>query len=102
MTINNTPIPKRLKEARISAGLSQKELGIAAGVDEFSSSARMNQYETGKHVPDYLTLKNIGKILNCPVSYFYTEDDLLAEVVLLFNDLSQDKKKEALNSIKNM
>lgn len=40
-------IYKRLKEARLEAGLSQKRLGIAAGVDEFVVSARMNQYETG-------------------------------------------------------
>ncbi len=28
---------KRLKEARTAAGLSQKKLGIAAGIDEFCS-----------------------------------------------------------------
>jgi transcriptional regulator with XRE-family HTH domain len=51
-----SPVSKRRKDARIAAGLSLKSLGIAAGIDEFSASARMNQYETGKHTPDYLIL----------------------------------------------
>lgn len=32
---------KRLKEARLAAGLSQKKLGIAAGIDEFVASTRI-------------------------------------------------------------
>ncbi|EDH9073974.1 transcriptional regulator, partial [Salmonella enterica subsp. enterica serovar Agbeni] len=31
---------KRLKEARLAAGFSQKKLGIAAGIDEFVASTR--------------------------------------------------------------
>lgn len=76
-----SPVGKRLKEARTAAGYSQKQLGIAAGIDEFSASARMNQYETGRHVPDYVTLKNIGTVLNVPPAYFYCDDDRLAELV---------------------
>ncbi|MBI2774381.1 helix-turn-helix transcriptional regulator, partial [Candidatus Dependentiae bacterium] len=71
----SSPICKRLKEARLAAKLSQKKLGIAAGIDEFSASARMNQYETGKHTPDYLSLKHIAKALNLPTAYFYAESD---------------------------
>ena len=79
--LNTSPLPKRLKEARQSAGLSQKELGVKAGIDEFSASARMNQYETGKHTPDFLILKKIAKVLNVPTAYFYAEDDDLAEMI---------------------
>lgn len=52
-------ISKRLKEARMAAGLSQKQLGIAAGIDEFVASPRMNQYETGKHCPGFDMLQRI-------------------------------------------
>ncbi len=45
------PYPKRLKEARKAMGLSQEKLGIKAGIDEFSASARMNQYEKGSTYP---------------------------------------------------
>jgi DNA-binding XRE family transcriptional regulator len=45
-------VAKRLKEARLLAGISQKKLGIKAGIDEFTASARINQYEKGAHMPN--------------------------------------------------
>jgi len=85
-------VSKRLKEARIAAGFSQKSLGIAAGIDEFSASARMNQYETGKHAPDYLMLTRIAKILKVPTAYFYTESDEMAELVRIYGRLKKSEK----------
>lgn len=96
MKMTNTPINKRLKEARLAAGLSQKKLGIDAGIDEFSASARMNQYETGKHTPDYLTLKNIAKILKVPVAFFYAESDELARWILIFFKISKAERLKYL------
>jgi transcriptional regulator with XRE-family HTH domain len=43
----------RVLTARQSAGLSQERLGVAAGIEEASASHRMNQYERGKHEPDF-------------------------------------------------
>ena len=94
-----SPVPKRLKEARLAMGISQKKLGISAGMDEFSASARMNHYEIGRHTPDYLTLKRIADVLNLPVAYFYTEDNDLAEVIKLFNKLKKDDKATILKKI---
>lgn len=88
----NSPIPKRLKEARRAAKISQKKLGIAAGMDEFSASARMNHYEKGRHTPDYSMLKRIAKVLKLPVAFFYAESDELAQFIKLFggfNKISQ-------------
>ena len=48
---------KRLKEARTGIGLSQKQLGIQAGLDPSVASPRMNQYEKGSHLPDINTAK---------------------------------------------
>lgn len=79
-----SPLPKRLKEARLAAKLSQKELGIAAGIDRFSASPRINQYETGKHTPDFLTLKNLAEVLSVPTAFFYAEEDELAEAIKQF------------------
>ncbi|AOW57843.1 TPA: helix-turn-helix transcriptional regulator [Legionella pneumophila] len=67
--------PKRLNEAHIAAGLSQKQLGISAGIDEFSANPRINQYETGKHMPDFTTLKRLTKALPISTAYFYAEED---------------------------
>lgn len=92
------PVAKRLKEARQRAGLSQKELGIRAGIDEFSASPRINQYEKGKHTPDYTTLVQLGTVLNVPVPYFYCEDDILAEMILRFSALQRQEQQRLIKS----
>lgn len=40
----------RLKAARKMAGISQKNLGIKAGLDEFVASTRINRYELGVYM----------------------------------------------------
>jgi transcriptional regulator with XRE-family HTH domain len=70
----------RLKQARLRVGLSQEKLGKLAGIDPMSASARMNQYERGKHSPDYQLMCRVAEILNMPVSWFYTEDEELARL----------------------
>ncbi|CAH0222237.1 helix-turn-helix transcriptional regulator [Erwinia aphidicola] len=71
----------RLKEARLRKGISQQKLGVLAGIDEATSSARMNQYERGIHVPDFELVCRLASILNVPSCYFYTVEDELAELV---------------------
>ena len=73
----------RLKQARLAAGLSQKMLGIEAGIDEFVASTRINRYELGVHKPDLLIAKKLADVLNVPVAFFYTDaDDDLAQLLL--------------------
>ncbi len=99
---NKTPIHKRLKEIRKMQGISQKKLGIAAGIDEFVASARMNQYEVGKHVPDFAILEQIAKVLKIPTAYFYATDDLLAELVQIYGSLTMANKRELLKVAKKI
>lgn len=75
-------VVKRLKEARLRAGLTQYKLGILAGLDEASSSARMNQYEKGKHQPDQATAMRIAGALGLPLAYFYAQENDLADAIL--------------------
>lgn len=75
-------LPHRLKEARQRAGLSQQRLGVLAGIDEATASARMNQYERGVHTPDFDLACRLATVLDIPASYFYTVEDDLAELVL--------------------
>src|SRR5262245_14747378 len=89
-------IGRRLMEARQRAGLSQKALGVKAGIDEFSASPRMNQYERGKHTPNPLVLERLASVLKVPVGYFYTRDDLLASLLLAIDALSTSKKRKLL------
>lgn len=75
---------KRLKEARLAKGLSQKNLGIAAGIDEFVASTRINRYEKGIHEVDLETAKRLANVLKVPVAFFYAEDDELASIIKNF------------------
>lgn len=42
----------RFKQARKAKKLTQEQLGIAIGLDEFVASTRINRYEKGVHLPD--------------------------------------------------
>lgn len=97
-----SPLCKRLREARLAANFSQKKLGIAAGMDQFSASARMNHYEMGRHTPDYSTLKRIANVLNLPVAYFYADNDELAIIINLFDKLKKEEKDVVIEKLTHM
>lgn len=99
--MSDAPLSKRLKEARKAAGYSQKNLGIAAGMDEFSASSRMNHYETGRHAPDFPTLQRIAKILKVPTAYFYAETDELAKFIKLFSNTSKVGRAQVVAELEN-
>lgn len=92
---------KRLKEARLAAGLSQKKLGIAAGIDEFVASTRINRYEKGVHEADIHTAQKLAQTLNVPLAYFYVENDQLATIVMNFYKLSEEDIENIIVKIKN-
>ena len=96
---NSNVFSMRLKIARKAKKLSQERLGILAGIDEASASARMNQYETGKYAPDLLMVTKIAKVLEVPVAYFYTEDNLMAEIIVQLQFLTEVQHKEVLDFI---
>ncbi len=88
---------RRLRSAREVIGISQAELGRRAGIDEYCASARINQYERGKHTPDFHTASHLARVLGVPVAYFYAEDELLADLLKAFEKM-QDAEREALLS----
>jgi len=89
-------ISERLKTARLRAGLSQEKLGKLAGIDPTSASARMNQYERGKHSPDYRLMCRVAEILKMPVSWFYTQDDDFARLQEIFFNMAPDTRADLL------
>jgi len=91
-----------MKAARERLGISQAELGMRAGIDEFCASARINQYERGKHAPDFLTVCNLAKVLDVPTAYFYAKDDNLAELIELFGKLRPAERKSLLTSARSL
>lgn len=90
---------RRLREAREAFGVSQKQLGILAGIDEFGASARINQYERGKHVPDVLTAQRLATELQVPVSYLYEPDDDLAALLRVLGRLSARRRRAVLREL---
>jgi transcriptional regulator with XRE-family HTH domain len=87
---------KRLKAARLEAKLSQEQLGLLAGIEVESASARMNRYERGTRMPSIDLVERIGVVLNLPVTYFFAEDDDEARLLVVFHRMSQKERKELL------
>ena len=96
------PLPLRLKQARTAKGISQKQLGIQLGMEIGTASARMNQYEKGKHTPDYKTLKAMADELGVPVAYFFCESESTAELLCLLENMSEEEKIDLLEKIKSI
>lgn len=88
-----------MRELRLSNGLSQRLLGIEAGIDEGVASTRINRYEQGVHSPDYLTAKRIARALNVPLPYLYCEDDALAELVASFSAAPPSARMKAIAAL---
>ena len=91
---------KRLKQERKRAGLSQEKLGVLAGIDETTASARMNQYEKGKYQPYPNTVEKIAEVLGVPVALFYEDDDEIAEVLRLMHRMAPEHRLEVLDFIR--
>jgi len=90
---------KRLKQARLDAGLSQKELGILAGLDLFVASTRINRYELGIHAPDQTTAKRLAKTLGVPLAFLYADTERLARMIRAFSALDAAEQEQLLKEI---
>ncbi|EEY72510.1 putative transcriptional regulator [Grimontia hollisae CIP 101886] len=69
-------------------------------MDPNTASARLNQYEKGKHAPDYQTAKRLADELGVPVAYLYCDDDLLASLLLALCKLPPNKQQDLLDEIR--
>ena len=96
------PLPYRLKEARLRANISQKNLGIQIGLEPSSASGRMNHYEKGRHIPDLQTLKRISEKLGVPLNYFFCEDKVTAELIIEISKLDENKKIELIKNLRSL
>jgi transcriptional regulator with XRE-family HTH domain len=92
-------VAKRLREARLRAGLSQKALGIKAGIDPFAASARINQYERGKHAPDIGTAARLARVLAVPAPFLYAQDNALAAWILAFSAVRPSVRRSIIRKV---
>lgn len=94
------PLPVRLRQLREMRGLSQKELGILAGIDPSAASPRINQYERGKHAPNFSVAARLAEVLGAPAAYLYAEDDSLADLILSFREGSAVSRRKTSASVR--
>lgn len=93
-------VARRLREARLVAGLSQAALGMRAGIDASVASTRINQYERGKHRPGLRTVERIATCLSIPAPYFYAESDQLAAWILAYTTVGPALRDAVLQESK--
>ena len=93
-------VAKRLREARVAAGLSQRELGVRAGMDPSVASPRINQYERAKHLPDPQTLERLGAVLGRPLPFFYAADEDLAFLITAFHHARAVQRRQWLADVR--
>lgn len=86
----------RLRMARIAAGLPQDKLGVKAGLDEGTASARISRYESGIHEPNIAFANRLADELGVPLPYLYAADDELAKLILWFGQLNAKQRKSLL------
>jgi transcriptional regulator with XRE-family HTH domain len=82
-----------LREAREALGISQRNLGIKAGIDEFVASPRINRYEKGVHHPHLQIQQKLAQVLEVPLAYFYAEDDELAQMIRTFKSKGRQRRR---------
>lgn len=81
-----------MRSLREELGWSQERVGVAIGIDESSSRARISRYELGVHEAPLPTAKLIAEVLNAPLSYLYCEDDVIASLLLALHRLDAKQR----------
>lgn len=68
---SNTGLGQRLKQARVEAGLTQKDAGESIGVDPHT----IYSYESDRVNPSGPALRSLAHAYNKPVEWFFGEEE---------------------------
>ena len=86
----------KIKEARLSAKLTQKQLADALGV----SAQSVSNWESSRNKPDFKVIQRIADTTNKKLNWFIQEESLInqteTEELILSYSLLNDKGKELL------
>ncbi|MGQ2922601.1 MAG: helix-turn-helix domain-containing protein [Hydrogenophaga sp.] len=91
-------VGQRIRSRREELGWSQEKLGVAIGLDESSSRARISRYELGNHEPQLGTARNIAKALGVPLAYLYCEENDVAELLLALQGVKGKRRAGLISS----
>lgn len=61
-----------------------------------SASARMNQYERGKHEPEFSMVERISYVLRVPEAYLFAKDDDIAWLIKALHRADESRKKAGM------
>jgi hypothetical protein len=64
--------------------------------DPSVSSARINRCEVGFHQPDIQTAAALANTLDVPIAYLYSQDEVMARMILAFDKLTKAQRDECL------
>jgi transcriptional regulator with XRE-family HTH domain len=98
----STVFGRRLRQIRKLRELSQYRLGVLAGLEESSSSARISRYETGIYEPTFQFAEALAEILAVSPAYLFCPDDQLAELILVFSTLTVGKRNALMKTAKEL
>ena len=73
----------KIRKIRTFRGMTQKELGVAIGLEEKGADNRVAQYETNYRVPKKDLLNKIAEVLRVDRQNFYTDAPGCAEDFML-------------------
>lgn len=79
--------------------MSQRDLGVKAGLDPSVASPRINQYERDRHIPNPAVLGQLGAVLDVPVAYFFAVDDDLAQAIMAIHRAAPSRRKHWLQAL---
>lgn len=91
---------KRLKEARLALGISQRELGRRIGLSEEVVSSRITRYELGTSEPDFATADKLAKELGVPLAYLLADSDALADIILAAANMPPAEQRKLAAELK--
>lgn len=97
---NSTTFGRRLRTRRLALGLSQEAVGVLIGIDESSSRGRISRYELGVNEPAIAISRLLAKALRVPIGYFYCDDDLEAEALLIIHAVNADQKRRIVETLR--
>ena len=72
---------------------------MLAGLEPHVASPRINQYERGKHEPKLETAERLAEALGIPPAFMNTQDELLAKILLKWNTLTKQQKRELVRLV---
>lgn len=90
----------RLRQARLSDGLTQEALGVATGLAVEVARTRINRYERGVNECDLRTAKKLADALGMPLAALYAETDEIAEAIIALARLPLAEQRAVVSELK--